>query len=68
MAHNLVSPAERIVVLNTGNGLKDIASAMKGVEAVGTWPQAIPPPWPPSNNYLLTILYLLREYLGTLET
>lgn len=43
VAHNLVSPSERIVVLNTGNGLKDIASAMKGVEAVGTRPQTIPP-------------------------
>jgi len=32
----LVSADERIVVLNTGNGLKDIASAMKAVEAVGT--------------------------------
>lgn len=39
----LVSPSERIVVLNTGNGLKDVASVMKGVEAVGTRPQTIPP-------------------------
>ena len=28
----LVSPDERIVVINTGNGLKDIASAMKATE------------------------------------
>ena len=39
----LVAPSERIVVLNTGNGLKDVASVMKGVEAVGTRPQTIPP-------------------------
>ncbi len=32
----LVSPDERIVVLNTGNGLKDVASAMKAVDAIGT--------------------------------
>ena len=43
IAHKLVSPSERIVVLNTGNGLKDVASVMKGVEAVGTRPQTIPP-------------------------
>lgn len=43
VAHNLVSRSERIVVLNTGSGLKDIASAMKGVEAVGTQPRTIPP-------------------------
>lgn len=39
----LVKPNERIVVLNTGSGLKDVASAMRGVEAVGTRPQIIPP-------------------------
>lgn len=43
VAHNLVAPHERVVVLNTGNGLKDVASVMKGVEAVGTRPQTIPP-------------------------
>jgi len=32
----LVRPDERIVVLATGNGLKDVASAMKSVEQVGT--------------------------------
>ncbi len=32
----LARPDERIVVLVTGNGLKDIASAMKAVEQVGT--------------------------------
>ena len=34
---------ERIVVLNTGNGLKDIASAMKSVERVGTKPYRVAP-------------------------
>ncbi len=33
---SLVDPDERIVVLNTGSGLKDIKSAMKSVEMVGT--------------------------------
>ncbi|CUS03244.2 L-threonine synthase [Candidatus Promineifilum breve] len=32
----LVSADERIVVLNTGSGLKDVAGAMKGVERAGT--------------------------------
>ncbi len=32
----LVAADERIVVLNTGNGLKDVASAMKAVETIGT--------------------------------
>ncbi|MCB0154341.1 MAG: pyridoxal-phosphate dependent enzyme, partial [Anaerolineae bacterium] len=31
----LVSAEERVVVLNTGNGLKDVAGAMKAVETVG---------------------------------
>ncbi|MEJ2558348.1 MAG: threonine synthase [Anaerolineae bacterium] len=32
----LVDPGERIVVLVTGNGLKDVTSAMKSVEQIGT--------------------------------
>ncbi len=32
----LVHPEERVVVLVTGNGLKDVASAMKSVEQIGT--------------------------------
>ena len=39
----LVSADERVVVLNTGNGLKDVASAMKSVELVGTQPYRIEP-------------------------
>jgi threonine synthase len=39
----LVSSDETIVVLNTGNGLKDIASAMQAVERVGTQPFRVEP-------------------------
>ena len=34
---------ETIVVLNTGNGLKDIAGAMQAVDRVGTTPYRVPP-------------------------
>jgi threonine synthase len=40
---DLVSPDERIVVINTGSGLKDVASAMKAVERVGTQPHRVAP-------------------------
>jgi threonine synthase len=39
----LVSAEERIVVLNTGNGLKDVRSAMKSVEQVGTQAHHVAP-------------------------
>lgn len=39
----LVAADERVVVLNTGNGLKDIASAMKAVEQAGTQPHRVRP-------------------------
>ncbi|MGB3713318.1 MAG: pyridoxal-phosphate dependent enzyme, partial [Candidatus Promineifilaceae bacterium] len=39
----LVDADERIVVLNTGNGLKDIKSAMKSVELAGTKPFYVEP-------------------------
>ncbi len=39
----LVGSGDRVVVLSTGNGLKDIASAMKAVTAVGTEPMRILP-------------------------
>ena len=38
VAQGLISPDERVVVLNTGSGLKDVAGAMKGVALVGTQP------------------------------
>jgi threonine synthase len=39
----LVDPGERIVVLVTGNGLKDVTSAMKSVEQAGTHPYHVAP-------------------------
>jgi len=39
----LVSGDETIVILNTGNGLKDVAGAMQAVEQVGTKPFRIAP-------------------------
>ena len=39
----LVGPDERVVVLNTGNGLKDVASAMKSVALAGTEPYHVAP-------------------------
>jgi len=39
----LVSPDNRIVVINTGNGLKDVASAMTAVKLVGTEPYNVAP-------------------------
>ena len=40
---NMVSRDERIVVLNTGHGLKDVAGAMQAVEQVGTTPVRVEP-------------------------
>ena len=39
----LVAADERIVVLNTGSGLKDVAGVMKGVESVGTQASRVDP-------------------------
>ncbi len=39
----LVSPEDRIVVINTGSGLKDVASAMKAAEMTGAEPYRIRP-------------------------
>jgi len=39
----LISPDERIVVINTGNGLKDVAGAMKAVDRIGTRPYRVAP-------------------------
>ena len=41
VANGMVSPDERVVVLNTGSGLKDVAGAMKGVALVGTQPYRV---------------------------
>jgi threonine synthase len=42
-AQGLVGPDERVVVINTGNGLKDVKSAMAAVEQAGTRPQRVAP-------------------------
>ena len=42
-AGGLVSAGERIVVLNTGNGLKDVAGAMKSVKMAGTTAHRVAP-------------------------
>jgi threonine synthase len=39
----LVSPDDRIVVINTGSGLKDVKSAMAAVEQAGTRPYRVEP-------------------------
>ncbi|MDH5372624.1 MAG: threonine synthase [Acidimicrobiia bacterium] len=39
----LIGSADRVVVLSTGSGLKDVASAMKAVTAAGTEPMVIEP-------------------------
>ena len=39
----LVTPTDEVVVLSTGNGLKDIAGAMKAVAAAGTKPMYVDP-------------------------
>jgi threonine synthase len=39
----LVGPSDRVVLLATGSGLKDVASAMKAVAAVGTEPMRVDP-------------------------
>ena len=43
VADGLVNSNDHIVVLNTGNGLKDIKSAMKSVEMVGTTANRVAP-------------------------
>lgn len=43
VSQGLVNPDERIVVINTGSGLKDVASAMKAVDLAGTRPHRVAP-------------------------
>jgi threonine synthase len=43
VAKGQIGADERVVVLNTGNGLKDIASAMDSVARVGTKPYRVAP-------------------------
>lgn len=42
-AQSLVPSDDTVVVISTGSGLKDVASAMKSVAAAGTSPISIPP-------------------------
>ncbi len=39
----LISATDEVVVLSTGSGLKDVASAMKAVAAIGTTPMVVDP-------------------------
>jgi len=39
----MIRPDERVVVIATGSGLKDVASAMRAVEAAGTEPMHVEP-------------------------
>jgi threonine synthase len=39
----LVAAEERVVVINTGNGLKDVAGAMKAVAVIGPQPHHVEP-------------------------
>jgi threonine synthase len=48
----LVSANERIVVINTGNGLKDSRSAMKAVEVSGNRPHHIAPDFAEFSDYM----------------
>ena len=40
---DLIGTTDRVVVLSTGSGLKDVASAMKAVKAAGTEPMVVEP-------------------------
>jgi threonine synthase len=43
VGEGVVSASDRVVVLNTGNGLKDIASAMTAVDQIGTVAHSVAP-------------------------
>jgi len=43
VARRLVGGDDRVLVLSTGSGLKDVAAAMRAVTAAGTSPLTIPP-------------------------
>ena len=43
VAQDLISKDETVVVLNTGNGLKDVAGAMRAVDLAGTKPFKVAP-------------------------
>ena len=43
VSQRLVSEDENVVVLNTGNGLKDVVGAMKSADITGTKPYRVAP-------------------------
>jgi len=43
VARGLVGPSDRVAVLSTGSGLKDVTAAMQAVTSVGTTPIHVPP-------------------------
>jgi threonine synthase len=51
----LVTADERIVVLNTGSGLKDVASAMRAVEMAGTRPNRVRPDMDDLHRVMTTL-------------
>ncbi len=51
-ARGLVGSGDRVVVLNTGSGLKDVASAMRAVTGVGTEPIRVAPELSALKNQL----------------
>ncbi|MCH7585043.1 MAG: threonine synthase [Acidobacteria bacterium] len=46
VARGLVGPSDRVAVLSTGSGLKDVTAAMQAVTSVGTTPIHVPPDLP----------------------
>jgi len=57
----LVAPDERIVVLSTGNGLKDVQSAMQAVEQIGPKPTYVAPHAADLHEKIRQIQNLERE-------
>ncbi len=51
----LVAADERIVVLNTGSGLKDVAGVLKGVERAGTQAYRVAPDLDDLRRVMATI-------------
>jgi len=64
----LVRPDERIVALVTGNGLKDVVSAMKSVEQVGTRPRRVAPDLADLKRVMTRISESANQRIGDLLT
>ncbi|MEM7118052.1 MAG: threonine synthase [Chloroflexota bacterium] len=63
-AGGLVQADERIVVINTGNGLKDVASAMASVKQVGTEPFVVKPEFGEFQKMLEERTAVFSEFAG----